>query len=70
MVNGIKSGREIQGGEGCDRPFSYVGKKIVLNIKEGTFSRMMFSTSLLKGSHKARFIYVRHTICKKTMYLS
>ena len=44
MVKGIKSDREIQEGEGCDRPFSHVEKKIVLN-KEGSFRRMMFSIS-------------------------
>ena len=44
MVNGIKSSGEIQESEGCDRPFSHV-EKIVLNIEEGTFGRMMFSVS-------------------------
>ena len=44
MVNGIKSGGEIQEGEGCDRPFSHI-EKIALNIKEETFGRLMFSIS-------------------------
>ena len=38
VVYGIKSGGEIQEGEGCDRPFSHIKEKIVLNIKEGDFS--------------------------------
>ena len=58
MVNGIKGGAEIQKGEGCDRPFGHIEKNIVLNIKEGTFSGMMFSIRRLKGSHKAGFIKV------------
>ena len=32
MVNVIENGGEIQGGKGCDRPFSHVEKKIFLNI--------------------------------------
>ena len=32
MVYGVESGREIQEGEGCDRPFSHI-KKIDLNNK-------------------------------------
>ena len=31
-------------------------RRISLNIKEGTFSRMVFSISQLEGSHKAGFI--------------
>ena len=34
-VYGVKHGREIQG---CDRPLSHIQIKIVLNVKEGTFS--------------------------------
>ena len=45
MVYGIKSGREIQEGEGCDKPFSHIAEMIILNIKEGTFSGIMFSVS-------------------------
>ena len=33
-------------------------RRIPLNIKEGTFSRMVFSISRLEGSHKAGFIKV------------
>ena len=40
MVNGIKSGGKIQEGEGCDRPISE--KNIILNIKGGNFSKVMF----------------------------
>ena len=58
MVNGIKGGGETQEGVGCDRPFDHVEKKIVLNIKEGTFSRMMFFISRLESGHKASFIKV------------
>ena len=50
MVSGIEGGRETQKGEGCDRPFGHIEKNIILNIKEGTFSRMMFSRSRLAGS--------------------
>ena len=58
MVKGIKSGGEIQKGKGSDRPFGHIEKNIVRNIKEGTFSRMVFSISQLKGSQKAGFIKV------------
>ena len=58
MVNGFKGSGEIQEGEGCDRSFGHVEKKIILNIKEGTFSRMMFSISRLKSGPKASFIKV------------
>ena len=34
----IVSKAEIQEGEGCDRPISHIKEKILLNIKEGTFS--------------------------------
>ena len=50
MVNGIESNRYIQKGKGSDRPFGHIKKNI---IKEGTFSRMVFSISLLEDSHKA-----------------
>ena len=33
-------------------------KNIVMNIKEGTFSRMVFSISRLESGHKADFIKV------------
>ena len=58
MVNGIKGDGEIQEGEGCDRSFGHDDMKIVLNIKEATFSRMMFSISRLKSGYKASFIKV------------
>ena len=58
VVNGIKCGREIQKGKGSDRPFGHMEKNIVINIKESTFSRMVFSISQLEGSHKAVFIKV------------
>ena len=45
MVNGIKRGRKIQKGKGCDRPFGDIEKNIIVNVKEGTFSRMVFSIS-------------------------
>ena len=45
MVYGIEGGREIQGGEGCNRPFSHIEEKIILNIQEGTSNKMMFSVS-------------------------
>ena len=45
-------------GKGSDRPFGQIKKNIVMNIKEGTFSRMEFSISRLEGSHKAGFIKV------------
>ena len=57
MVNGIKGGEEIQKGEGCDRPFCHV-EKIILNITESTFSRVMFSISRLESGHEAGFIKV------------
>ena len=55
MVNGIESNRYIQKGKGSDRPFGHIKKNI---IKEGTFSRMVFSISLLEDSHKASFIKI------------
>ena len=45
MVNGVKNDGEIQKGEGCDRLFSHIKEKILSNVKEGTFSGMMFSIS-------------------------
>ena len=41
MVNGIESGREIQKGKGSDRPFGHIDKNVI-NVKEDTFSRMVF----------------------------
>ena len=58
MVNGIESGGEIQKGKGSNRPFGHIKKNNVMNIKEGTFSRMVFPISRLEGSHKAGFIKV------------
>ena len=46
MVSGIEEGK------GCGRPFGHIEKNIIVNIKEGTFSRMVFSIS----SHKSSFI--------------
>ena len=45
MVNDIEGGRDIKKGKGCDRPFGHIEKNIVVNIKKGTFSRMVFSIS-------------------------
>ena len=56
MVNGIKCSGEIQKGKGSDRLFGHIEKDFVMNIKEGTFSIMVLSTSRLEGSHKASFI--------------
>ena len=42
MVSRIEGGGEIQKGEGCDRPFGHIEKSIVVNIKEGTFSIIVF----------------------------
>ena len=58
VVYGVESVGDIHEGEGCDRPFSHIKEKIILNIKEGSLSRMMFSVSWLKPSHKASFIKV------------
>ena len=58
MVSSIEGGGEIQEGKGYDRPFGHIEKNIVVNIKEGTFSRMVFSISRMEGSHKAGFIKV------------
>ena len=45
MVNGIGSSGQVQKGKGSDRPFAHIKKNIVMNIKEGTFSRIVFSIS-------------------------
>ena len=58
MVNGIKRGGEIYTGKGCDRPFGHIEKDIIVNIKEGTLSRMVFSIDRLEGSNQAGFIKV------------
>ena len=58
MVNGIERDREIQKGKGCNRPFGHIEKNIIVNIKEGTFSRIVCSTNQLEGSHKAGIIKV------------
>ena len=55
---------EIQKGKGSDRPFGHIEKNIVMKIKEGTFSRMVFSISRLEGSHKAVFTNVSLYIYK------
>ena len=36
----------------------HIEKNIIMNVKEGTFSRMVFSISRLEGSHQAGFIKV------------
>ena len=33
MVNSIKGGGEIQKDKACDRPFGYIEKNIIVNIK-------------------------------------
>ena len=58
MVNCIECGGEIQKGKGSDRPYGHFEKNIIMNIKEETFSRTVFSISQLEGSHKAGFIKV------------
>ena len=60
MVNGIECSGVIQNGKGkgSDRSFGHIKKNIVMNTKDGAFSRMVFSISLLEGSHKAGFIKV------------
>ena len=58
MVNDIECGGEIQKGKESDRPFGCIEKNIIMNIKEGTFSRMVLSTSRLESGHKADFIQV------------
>ena len=58
MVNGIESGGEIQKGKDSDRPFGHIKKNIIMNVKEGTFGRMVFSISRLEVSHKAGIIKV------------
>ena len=45
VVNGIECGGEIQKGKGSDRPLGHIEKNIAMNIKEGNFSRMVFSLS-------------------------
>ena len=55
MVNGIECGKEIQKGKGSDRPFGHIEQNIVMDIKEATFSRMVFSINRFKGSHKVGF---------------
>ena len=58
MINGIESGGEFLKGEDCNRPFGHIEKNVIINAKEGTFSRMVFSISQLEGSHQAGFIKV------------
>ena len=70
MVYGIKSGREIQKGEGCERLFSHIEKKIVLNIQEGdVFCRLIKNQSkgqLCQGGYEAGWLLtfqdLRHEI--------
>ena len=45
MWSMVSDTREIQKGKVSDRPFGHIKKNIVMNIKEGTFSRMVFSVS-------------------------
>ena len=45
-------------GKGSDRPFGHIEKNIIMNVKEGTFSRMVFSISQLESSHTPEFIKV------------
>ena len=47
MVNGIECGRDIQNGTGSCRHIGHIEKNIVVNVKEGSFSRMVFSVSQL-----------------------
>ena len=58
MLNGIECDREIQKGKDCDRIFGHIKKNIIVNVKEGIFSRTVFSVSPYEGSHKASFIKV------------
>ena len=39
-------------------PFGHIEKNIVVNVKEGTSGRMVFSISRVEGSHKAGFFKV------------
>ena len=55
VLNAVERYRKVKG---SDRRFGHIEKNIVMNIKEGTFSRMVFSISRLEGSHKAGFIKV------------
>ena len=40
------------------RAVTYIEKNIIVNIKEGTFSRMVFSISQLEGIYQSGFIKV------------
>ena len=56
VLNGFKSGREIMKGEDCERSFSHIKEKVVLNIQEGTFSLMMFFRKLIVRPASSRWI--------------
>ena len=58
MWSMVSMAAEIQKGKSCDRPFGHIEKIIIVNFKEGTFIRMVFSISRLEGNHKAGFIKV------------
>ena len=58
MVSGIECSKEIQNGKGSNRYIGHNEKNSVMNIKRGTFSRMVFSISRLEGSQKDGFIKV------------
>ena len=46
MVNGIECDGQSQKGKSSDRPFGHIENNIILNIKEGTFGRVVFSKML------------------------
>ena len=48
----------LNDGADVERKKNWTKENIIVNIKEGTFSRMVFSISRLEGSHQAGFIKV------------